>query len=143
MKVPQMPRMCRCIGRFRPNAGASAQSLRFYVRETAMPRRHPCGLARLRVAPHSSCATYPPWLPTIPERIELAAAAARLIAEEGCDYGPAKRRAVQELLGDPARASRCRTTRASNPKLRRYLDDCSAANATAKRLLACARLRRC
>jgi hypothetical protein len=33
-------------------------------------------------------------------RTELAAAAARLIAEEGCDYGQAKRRALHELLGD-------------------------------------------
>ena len=33
-------------------------------------------------------------------RAELAAAAARLIAEEGCDYRQAKRRAVQALLGD-------------------------------------------
>jgi len=32
-------------------------------------------------------------------RTELAAAAARLIAEEGCDYGQAKRRALHELLG--------------------------------------------
>jgi hypothetical protein len=33
-------------------------------------------------------------------RAEIAAMAARLIAEEGCEYGQAKRRAVQELLGD-------------------------------------------
>jgi hypothetical protein len=33
-------------------------------------------------------------------RTELAAAAARLIAEEGCDYGQAKRRALHDLLGD-------------------------------------------
>ena len=33
-------------------------------------------------------------------RAEIAATAARLIAEEGCEYGQAKRRAVQELLGD-------------------------------------------
>lgn len=32
-------------------------------------------------------------------RTELAAAAARLIAEEGCDYGQAKRRALDEVLG--------------------------------------------
>lgn len=32
-------------------------------------------------------------------RTELAAAAARLIAEEGCDYGQAKRRALHEVLG--------------------------------------------
>lgn len=34
-----------------------------------------------------------------PLRTELAAAAARLIAEEGCDYGQAKRRALHEVLG--------------------------------------------
>jgi hypothetical protein len=33
-------------------------------------------------------------------RTELAVAAARLIADEGCDYGQAKRRALRELLGD-------------------------------------------
>ena len=33
-------------------------------------------------------------------RTELAATAARLIAEEGCEYAQAKRRAAQELLGD-------------------------------------------
>jgi hypothetical protein len=32
--------------------------------------------------------------------IELAAAAARLIAEDGCDYATAKRKAVQLVLGD-------------------------------------------
>lgn len=37
-------------------------------------------------------------------RTELAAAAARLIAEEGCDYGQAKRRAVREVLGEGADA---------------------------------------
>ncbi|HTN47848.1 MAG TPA: hypothetical protein VMK32_00285 [Burkholderiaceae bacterium] len=35
-----------------------------------------------------------------PVRLELAAAAARLIAEEGCDYSQAKRRAVRALFGD-------------------------------------------
>src|SRR5262245_49455630 len=39
-----------------------------------------------------------------PLRTEIAAAAARLIAEEGCDYGQAKRRALRELLGDGADA---------------------------------------
>jgi len=41
-------------------------------------------------------------MPTSPDhlRTELAVAAARLIADEGCDYGQAKRRAVRELLGD-------------------------------------------
>jgi hypothetical protein len=36
--------------------------------------------------------------------LELAAAAARLIAEEGCDYATAKRKAAQAVLGD-ARAT--------------------------------------
>jgi hypothetical protein len=35
-------------------------------------------------------------------RTELAVTAARLITEEGCDYGQAKRRAVQALLGSDA-----------------------------------------
>jgi hypothetical protein len=41
-------------------------------------------------------------MPASPDhlRTELAVAAARLIAEEGCDYGQAKRRAVRELLGE-------------------------------------------
>lgn len=41
-------------------------------------------------------------MPTSSDRLrtELAAAAARLIADEGCDYGQAKRRAMRELLGD-------------------------------------------
>jgi hypothetical protein len=37
-------------------------------------------------------------------RAELAVAAARLIAEEGCDYRQAKRRALQELAGSDADA---------------------------------------
>ena len=36
-------------------------------------------------------------------RTELAVTAARLIAEEGCEYAQAKRRAVQEILGEDAR----------------------------------------
>ncbi len=41
-------------------------------------------------------------MPASPDhlRTELAVAAARLIAEEGCDYGQAKRRAARELLGE-------------------------------------------
>jgi hypothetical protein len=41
-------------------------------------------------------------MPSRPDRLrtEVAAAAARLIVEEGCDYAQAKRRAVRELLGD-------------------------------------------
>jgi len=55
-------------------------------------------------------------------RAELAAAAARLIAEDGLDYASAKKKAARALLGDHAR------TRASMPdnaqiehELRRYL----------------------
>ena len=33
-------------------------------------------------------------------RTEIAATAARLIAEEGCEYAQAKRRALHTLLGD-------------------------------------------
>jgi hypothetical protein len=41
-------------------------------------------------------------MPSRPDRLrtEVAAAAARLIVEEGCDYAQAKRRAVRELFGD-------------------------------------------
>jgi hypothetical protein len=41
-------------------------------------------------------------MPSRPDRLrtEVAAAAARLIVEEGCDYAQAKRRAVRGLLGD-------------------------------------------
>ena len=41
-------------------------------------------------------------MPVRPDRLrtEVATTAARLIAEEGCDYAQAKRRAVRELLGD-------------------------------------------
>lgn len=41
-------------------------------------------------------------MPVRPDRLrtEVAATAARLIAEEGCDYAQAKRRAVRELLGE-------------------------------------------
>jgi hypothetical protein len=41
-------------------------------------------------------------MPDRPDRLrtEVAATAARFIAEEGCDYAQAKRRAVRELLGD-------------------------------------------
>lgn len=38
-------------------------------------------------------------------RAEIAAAAARLIAEEGCDYRQAKRRALEDLGGDRRRVS--------------------------------------
>jgi hypothetical protein len=52
----------------------------------------------------------------------IAAAAARWIAEEGCDYATAKRRAVREVLGD---AGGARNAMPDNPlvesELRRYL----------------------
>jgi len=55
-------------------------------------------------------------------KIAIAAAAARWIAEEGCDYATAKRRAVRELLGD---GSGARGAMPDNPlvesELRRYL----------------------
>ncbi len=55
-------------------------------------------------------------------RTELAATAARLIAEEGCEYAQAKRRAVNELLGEGLDR---RTTLPDNSEveheLRRYL----------------------
>ena len=54
------------------------------------------------------------------DRIELAAAAARLIAEEGCDYATAKRRAAQDLFGK-TRVTLPDTT-AVEIELRRYLD---------------------
>jgi hypothetical protein len=38
-------------------------------------------------------------------RAEIAATAARLIAEEGCEYAQAKRRAVHEVVGDGRTAS--------------------------------------
>jgi len=56
-----------------------------------------------------------------PQRIELAAAAARLIAEEGCDYGSAKRRAAQELYGAGARVT-LPDNAIVESELRRYLD---------------------
>lgn len=55
-------------------------------------------------------------------RTELAATAARLIAEEGCEYAQAKRRAMHEILGE---GSDRRTTMPDNQEvereLRRYL----------------------
>ena len=56
-----------------------------------------------------------------PQRTELAAAAARLIAEEGCDYGSAKRRAVEELYGPGARVT-LPDNALVEAELRRYLE---------------------
>jgi hypothetical protein len=53
-------------------------------------------------------------------RTEIAATAARLIAEEGCEYGQAKRRAVHELLGSD-RASAVPDNSEVERELRRYL----------------------
>jgi hypothetical protein len=55
--------------------------------------------------------------------LELAATAARLIAEDGCDYGTAKRKAAQLVLGDAA-APRRRLLPENDlveAELRRYL----------------------
>ncbi len=54
-------------------------------------------------------------------RTELAATAARLIAEEGCEYGQAKRRAAQEILGDEVRRSTMPDNQEVEHELRRYL----------------------
>jgi len=54
-------------------------------------------------------------------RAELAATAARLIAEEGCEYSQAKRRAAQEILGDDARRSTMPDNQEVEHELRRYL----------------------
>lgn len=53
-------------------------------------------------------------------RAEIAATAARLIAEEGCEYGHAKRRAVHELIGD-ARTGSIPDNAEVERELRRYL----------------------
>src|SRR5512137_1578803 len=53
-------------------------------------------------------------------RAEIAATAARLIAEEGCDYAQAKRRAVHELVGDE-RTSAVPDNAEVEREVRRYL----------------------
>jgi hypothetical protein len=55
--------------------------------------------------------------------LELAATAARLIAEDGCDYGTAKRKAVQLVLGDaaPPRGRLLPENDLVETELRRYL----------------------
>ena len=55
-------------------------------------------------------------------RTELAATAARLIAEEGCEYAQAKRRAAQEILGEDARRSTMPDNQEVEHELRRYLN---------------------
>lgn len=68
------------------------------------------------------CNRYTHVMAASDRRTELAATAARLIAEEGCEYAQAKRRAVHELLGE---GSERRTTLPDNSEvereLRRYL----------------------
>lgn len=53
-------------------------------------------------------------------RAEIAATAARLIAEDGCDYAQAKRRALHELLGD-GRTAVVPDNAEVERELRRYL----------------------
>jgi hypothetical protein len=53
-------------------------------------------------------------------RTEIAATAARLIAEEGCEYAQAKRRAAHELIGDQ-RTSSMPDNAEVERELRRYL----------------------
>lgn len=53
-------------------------------------------------------------------RTELAATAARLIAEEGCEYAQAKRRAAQEILGEVRRSTLPDNSEVEH-ELRRYL----------------------
>ncbi|MBK9244658.1 MAG: hypothetical protein IPM30_07335 [Burkholderiales bacterium] len=54
--------------------------------------------------------------------LELAATAARLIAEDGCDYATAKRKAAQLVLGDIAAARGCLPeNELVETELRRYL----------------------
>jgi hypothetical protein len=66
-------------------------------------------------------------------RAEIAAMAARLIAEEGCEYGQAKRRAVHDLMGGE-RTSAMPDNAEVERELRRYLQFFEA-RTHAKRLL--------
>ncbi len=71
--------------------------------------------------------TYTPRCSAGDTAIEIAAAAARLIAEEGCDYALAKRKAVRAVLGEGEGA---RTQLPDNAlieaELRRYLQTFAA-----------------
>lgn len=63
----------------------------------------------------------PPDAPT-DLQIEIAAGAARLIAEEGCDYATAKRKAAIDVLGEGASARRTMPdNQLVEAELRRYL----------------------
>lgn len=78
-------------------------------------------------------------------RSEIAATAARLIAEEGCEYGQAKRRAVHEIVGD-ARTRSVPDNAEVERELRRYLKlfegDTYSARQTALRRIAAALMER-
>lgn len=80
-------------------------------------RRRPAGPARdaLRAAP-----VLMPAVPRNDLRTELAAAAARLIAEEGLDYARAKRKAALDLYGPGTRCS-LPDNESVERELRRYL----------------------
>lgn len=54
-------------------------------------------------------------------QIQIAAAAARLIAEEGCDYASAKRKAARDVLGDGGRHT-LPDNDVVEQELRRYLE---------------------
>lgn len=77
--------------------------------------------------PHIDCSSPPrlltccPAVPNDTDRLELAAVAARLIAEDGCDYATAKRRAVEETHGAGARVT-LPDNALVEAELRRYLD---------------------
>lgn len=59
--------------------------------------------------------------------VEIAAAAARLIAEEGCDYALAKRKAVREVLGEGESArAQLPDNALIEAELRRYLQTFAA-----------------
>jgi len=56
-----------------------------------------------------------------PLQLEIAAAAARLIAEEGCDYASAKRKAARAVLGDAEARVRLPDNALVEGELRTYL----------------------
>lgn len=81
--------------------------------------------------PHSNCGD---------TTVEIAAAAARLIAEDGCDYALAKRKAVRAILGDGEGARvQLPDNALIEAELRRYLQT-FAADSQPARLAALRRL---
>ena len=73
----------------------------------------------------------PPWVPDRPLKIgamasnltaEVASAAARLIVDEGMEYGPAKRRAAQQLGRGRARAADLPDNQAVEDEVRAYIE---------------------